>query len=70
MLQVGRLILKLIRAKASFQMEINSCSTETSSNNSAIAARFKSKPSVTRSEVVLAHLTVVCMIFMHPHSQY
>lgn len=70
MLLVGHLILKLIQAKASFHKEINSCSTETSSNNSAIAARFKSKPFVARGEVVLAHLTVVCMVFMHLHSQY
>jgi hypothetical protein len=60
----------LDQAKASFHKEINSYFARTSSDNSAIAAKSKLKPSTVRNEVALTHLAVICTIFKHPQSQY
>lgn len=64
------LILLLNQAKASFQMEINSYFGGTSSNNSAVAAKSKSKPSIAQNEVALIRQATICTTFKHLRSQY
>jgi hypothetical protein len=51
-------------------MEINSYFGGTSSNNSAVAAKSKSKPSIAQNEVVLIRQATICMTFKHLRSQY